>query len=182
MTRRMETLEEDQLLESLGTWWSTVLSSQPDGTMTQQQPGTSGGGARHPKKQPNSLCTTKGYWNMVGLVGWWRRLENEKSQESRTPSGCKLETDARLSFVKRFFPDLSKSSGGNTKLYRSGRVKPEVHSSRKLNSYGEEQNYPNFENLTPSKRKVGDGGMGSDLDSKEITLRKDQEFLEKTHR
>ena len=25
MTRRMETLEEDQLLESLGTWWSTVL-------------------------------------------------------------------------------------------------------------------------------------------------------------
>ena len=21
------------------------------------------------------------YWNMVGLVGWWRRVENEKKQE-----------------------------------------------------------------------------------------------------
>ena len=50
-------------------------------------------------------------------------------------------------------------------IYRGGRVKPEVHSSRKLHSDGEEQNYPNFENLTPGKRKVGDGGMGSDFDN-----------------
>ena len=163
MIRRMETLEEDQLLESLGTWWSKVLiipeeqllgggaadlkglaegarhpmkkpnttccstmcnpvSSQPDGNLKKHKPGTSGVGARHPKKQPNSTCTHKGYWNMIGLIGWWRRVENEKSKETKktgTPDGWKLETDARINFVKQFFPDLSESPGGTTKLNKS---------------------------------------------------------------
>ena len=75
---------------------------------------------------------------MIGLIGWWRRVENEKSKESKktgTPDGWKLETDARINFVKQFFPDLSESPGGNTKLNKSG----------------------SFDNLTPNKHKVGDG-------------------------
>ena len=40
-----------------------------------------------------------------------------------------------------------------------------VHSNRGLHSNGDEQNYPNFDNLTPHKRKVGDGGVRSDFDN-----------------
>ena len=107
---------------------------------------------------------------MIGLIGWWRRVENEKSKETKktgTPDGWKLETDARINFVKQFFPDLSESPGGTTKLNKSdscikkkknqendkivSRSTQVVHSNRGLHCDGAEQNYPNFDNLTPGK-------------------------------
>ena len=55
-------------------------------------------------------------WNMVGLVGWWRRVEREnlkqikdeeKKQriEAKTSSIRKSQTSAKLSFVRKFFAD-----------------------------------------------------------------------------
>ena len=47
------------------------------------------------------------YWNMVGLVGWWRRVESEKKQEKavRKSSDRQSQSSAKLSFIKKFFPD-----------------------------------------------------------------------------
>ena len=56
------------------------------------------------------------YWNMVVLVGWWRRVENEnirriKDNEKKQEKGVRKSSDrqsqssAKLSFMKKFFPD-----------------------------------------------------------------------------
>ena len=51
-------------------------------------------------------------WNMVGLVGWWRRIEKEterqmkdSEREIRKSYVRKSQTSAKLSFIKKFFPD-----------------------------------------------------------------------------
>ena len=52
-------------------------------------------------------------WNMVGLVGWWRRMEKEnerqvkgreRKQEKEVRMTCnrKSQTSAKLSFVRKF--------------------------------------------------------------------------------
>ena len=56
------------------------------------------------------------YWNMVVLVGWWRRVENEnirriKDHEKKQEKGVRKSSDrqsqssAKLSVIKKFFPD-----------------------------------------------------------------------------
>ena len=61
-------------------------------------------------------------WNMVGLVGWWRRVEkenlrrindHEKKQEEgvRKSSDRKSQSSANFSFIKKFFPDKEDEIG-----------------------------------------------------------------------
>ena len=52
------------------------------------------------------------YWNMVGLVGWWRRVENEnirriKDHEKKQEEGVRKSSDrkSQSSANLSFFPD-----------------------------------------------------------------------------
>ena len=62
---------------------------------------------------------------MVGLVGWWRRVELEKSREEKNTRRVeskkviaqeqrKLGHKAKLTFLRKFYPDCSTSPGGKT--------------------------------------------------------------------
>ena len=52
-------------------------------------------------------------WNMVGLVGWWRRMEKEnerqkkqgKKKQEKEASISLDQEEPNLSFVRMFFPD-----------------------------------------------------------------------------
>ena len=65
------------------------------------------------------------YESMVGLVGWWRRVELESSRveknsrrvESKTVNterDRKQREESKLNFLRRFYPECSKSPGGKT--------------------------------------------------------------------
>ena len=62
---------------------------------------------------------------MVGLVGWWRRVELELSREEKntrreetrevnTTNDRKLKEQSKLNFLRKFYPDCSTSPGGKT--------------------------------------------------------------------
>ena len=70
--------------------------------------------------------TAKPWWeSMVGLVGWWRRVELELSREEKntrreetrevnTTNDRKLKEQSKLNFLRKFYPDCSTSPGGKT--------------------------------------------------------------------
>ena len=61
-----------------------------------------------------------------------------------------LKTDARINFVKQFFPDLSESPGGTTKLNISG-------------SYSKKRNQENYQIVSRSTQVVhSNRGLHSD--------------------
>ena len=80
-------------------------------------------GVRHPINKPPdgfSICFAKSKqkhpaYNLVGLTGWWRRLEKEGEKESkkRDKEDAKIavniankrqEKEEKVSFIKKYFP------------------------------------------------------------------------------
>jgi hypothetical protein len=119
---------------------------------------------KHPtgrRKSTSRTCkrdTPPTWWeSLVGLVGWWRRLEleNEKDESKRR----KLEEDRRrkeankLEFLRKFYPNISTTPGGSERL-RSGKSN--------LNILGHPTDCNKFAELSLSphtKRNVGGGEL-----------------------
>ena len=63
----------------------------------------------------------------MGLVGWWRRVELEASEEDKITRRLKKETintaiekkqkkESKLNFLKKYYPNFTTSPGGRMKL------------------------------------------------------------------
>ena len=106
---------------------------------------------------------------LVGFVGWWRRVEKEGEKEGvikkmvqEEEDGRRMKVQAKISFLKKFFPDAHSSPGGSDKL-----EKTEDKTNRQMNRNSdiltksgnrEKESHkissqPIF-NTTPSKRKT----------------------------
>ena len=82
-------------------------------------------GARHPIITPNTRVTNHSTWpeHLTGLVGWWRRVEQEGKREgiarmktSKMAEERERRQSSKLSFVRKFFPDTKLTPGGTCKL------------------------------------------------------------------
>ena len=67
--------------------------------------------------------------NIIGLVGWWRRVEKEgekegvaKEKDIRTEDDRKRKAEAKVSFLKQYYPDTQSSPGGSTQILRHSRL------------------------------------------------------------
>ena len=65
------------------------------------------------------------HWNLIGLVGWWRRVEKEgekegilKDKERNQEGNRKRMVAAKISFLAKFYPDAHSSPGGNIRIVR----------------------------------------------------------------
>jgi hypothetical protein len=115
------------------------IKKPPDGLYSHNDdvtgPIVMGVGARHPINKPLvglSSCSAKTKhkhptYNLVGLTGWWRRLEKEGEMESkkRDKEGAKIavkiankrqEKEEKASFIKKYFPTFEESPGGTDRL------------------------------------------------------------------
>ena len=93
---------------------------------------------------------------MVGLVGWWRRVELESTKlETKIR---KLEEDRRkkeenkLEFLRKFYPNISTTPGGSEKL-KSGKKTLNF-----LTHPSERYRQDEFSFSPHAKRKTGGGG------------------------
>ena len=96
-------------------------------------------------------------YNLVGLVGWWRRQEadcvREMKKKEENKRKLKLEKEKRSDFVSKFFPTMGNTPGGTERLKKQ-RINLSIlntsGSTRKSFMGGEEEN--NFDFIM--KRKV----------------------------
>ena len=68
------------------------------------------------KTETEKLWTTK----LVGLVGWWRRVEAEAEKEMKEKSKKETGNQSKISFIRKFFPEVSNSPGGSQTIRRRG--------------------------------------------------------------
>ena len=129
------------------------------------------------------------YESMVGLVGWWRRVEQESYRiektsrrlESKTVSAerdRKQREESKLKFLRKFYPECSKSPGGKTlKLIHTHKKSEFVHhpSDSDRASRLEELSFS-----PQTKRKAGGGLNLADLysPSKRTKIRNTINFFE----
>ena len=177
--RKMETLELDQILAHLPSWWNRNLPEESSHHTSNY--GTLG--ARHPIKKPNTTppqrnvfqamvnqdnhkspsekVRVKGekndwYSHLTGLIGWWRRVEIEHT---------KLEEKYRKIREERKNSSVAKLSFVNNILIRQNRHEKSKHTPTRQPSIDRKK----FENemvkivLSPStKRKAGgEGGVSA---------------------
>jgi hypothetical protein len=59
-------------------------------------------------------------YNLVGLIGWWRRQEadcvREMKKKEENKRKLKLEKEKRSDFVSKFFPTMGNTPGGTERL------------------------------------------------------------------
>ena len=112
--------------------------------------------------------SAKPWWeSMVGLVGWWRRVEQELSREENntrrvetkalnTARERKLKAESKLKFLRKFYPECTTSPGGKTlKLTHTHK------NSELLDHPSDIVRKSRLEELSFSpqaKRKAGEGG------------------------
>ena len=53
---------------------------------------------------------------MVGLVGWWRRVELEALKEDKITRRLEQKNESKLNFLKKYYPNCTTSPGGRMKL------------------------------------------------------------------
>ena len=125
MVRRMECLESDNILEDLPAWWKGLeeeLCSSRIEDFGIMMKGSSQDEYENYSQQKSENQTGQPY-NLVGLVGWWRRqeLEGERDRKAREKEDLaaraadgrkKKEKEERISFVRKFFPTTTASPGG----------------------------------------------------------------------
>ena len=66
------------------------------------------------KTETEKLWTNK----LVGLVGWWRRVEAEAEKEMKVKFKKETGNQSKISFIRKFFPDVSNSPGGSQTIRR----------------------------------------------------------------
>ena len=54
--------------------------------------------------------------HLTGLVGWCRRVEKEEGKASRSCGRSEDAKEAKISFLRRFYPEVTHPPGGFTKL------------------------------------------------------------------
>ena len=64
--------------------------------------------------------------NLIGLVGWWRRVEKEgekegidKDKEKKKEDERKRKITAKINFLSKFYPDTHSSPGGNIRIVKN---------------------------------------------------------------
>ena len=113
------------------------------------------------KKRESS---TNWWESLVGLVGWWRRVELEQSKlESRTrklegkvkktEEERKRSKENKITFLRKFYPNISKTPGGSERL-RPGENSSSILKHPNNNTHGNRE--LSFSPLT--KRKAEGGG------------------------
>jgi hypothetical protein len=162
--------------------WNNPSSSPSDGKVAKMVPeGWNNVGGRHPTDNPpvgrdsnrkirtSEKTGTDWSMNMLGLVGWWRRLEQEQSRQENLQrkeenkkikeiTGRNKQEEEKLSFIRKFFPNCTQTPGGTVKLNK------ELHKKRDSNlghpsSGNVKTDIRTEHSLTPiSKRKAGEGG------------------------
>jgi hypothetical protein len=116
MERRWACLDVEKIVMDIPSWWIMMGDKglqQAVHEDDEKLPTTirkMAEGRKKKKKRDEKAEINKrmeNCWSMVGLVGWWRRVESEKKQEKgvRKSSDRQSQSSAKLSFVKKFFPD-----------------------------------------------------------------------------
>jgi hypothetical protein len=76
---------------------------------------------------------------LVGYVGWWRMVEKEgekeglaKDKDRRKEGDRKRKTDAKVSFLKQYYPEAHSSPGGSLKI--TNNIRKQTHTRTDDNS------------------------------------------------
>ena len=90
----------------------TEEDSVPGGRKTTTEKDSVHGGRKSLTRGPvKPYCET-----MVGLVGWWRRVELEASKEDKITRRLEQKKESKHNFLKKYYPNCTTSPGGRMKL------------------------------------------------------------------
>ena len=104
--RRMDCFQNDIMIEVVSEWWKQFEDGVPtiNSTITSTKVSV--------PTQPQNHATCR--YNLVGLIGWWRRIEKEgKEGEKIWMSDFKKEQKVlsarrkKEEFLQRYWPNLS---------------------------------------------------------------------------
>ena len=73
------------------------------------------GGVPNPNLKKRKPAGRPWYEHLTGYVGWLRRIEKEEWKASKN-RGKEDAKEAKISFLRRFYPEVSHSPGGSVKL------------------------------------------------------------------
>ena len=121
------------------------------------------GGKLDGKTSKKRESSTNWWESLVGLVGWWRRVELEQSKlESRTrklegkvkktEEERKRNKENKITFLRKFYPNISKTPGG------SERLRPGENSSSILKNPDNNKHRSRELPLSPFTKRKAEGG------------------------
>ena len=124
---------------------------------------------RQPTERPSISRPKQCSDQLDGFVGWWRRVENVGEKEGAAmrmieeeEDGRKRKSEAKISFLRKFFPEIHSSPGGSDKLQKIQDRTDRLMNGNSdiLTKVGNRQKQAHkisshpLMNITPSKRKT----------------------------
>jgi hypothetical protein len=103
----------------------------------------------------NQSKTKPWHEHLTGLIGWWRRVEQEQERiesvrkkeellSKKEEEGRKTRSDAKVSFLQKYYPDANSTPGGTCKLRRRSSTHDETNTlvlSKPCSDFGIGRNY-----------------------------------------
>jgi hypothetical protein len=107
-------------------------------TPNTRAPGHLSGRLTRSVRKSNQSKTKPWHEHLTGLIGWWRRVEQEqeiiesvrKKEEllrRKEGEGRKTRSDAKVSFLQKYYPDANSTPGGTCKLRRRSSAHDEIN-------------------------------------------------------